>query len=192
MTGFVMNTRRDQFADWRVRDAMMHVFNFEFINEAMTGSAQPRITSYWSNSPLGMSNGPAEGRVLEFLEPYATNLTPGTIEGYALPVSDGTERNRAGTATALAQMEAAGWTVKDGAMKNAAGEDFMFEILLQTSPDLCRSNFHLPAGVTANFAMLVPPLGAPCVRTELRCTFPPGFVAGNDAYFAIPVVIRQR
>ena len=130
MTGFVMNTRRDQFADWRVRDAMIHVFNFEFINEAMTGSAQPRITSYWSNSPLGMSNGPAEGRVAEFLQPFAADLTPGTLEGYTLPVSDGSERNRAGTAAALAQMEAAGWTVQDGVMANAAGEPFTFEILL--------------------------------------------------------------
>ena len=130
MTGFVMNTRRAQFADWRVRDAMIQIFNFEFINDAMTGGAQPRITSYWSNSPLGMSNGPAEGRVREFLEPFATDLTPGTLEGYSLPVSDGTERNRAGTAAALAQMEAAGWTVQDGVMKNAAGTPFTFDILL--------------------------------------------------------------
>ncbi len=130
MTGFVMNTRRDQFADWRVRDAMLQVFNFEFINEAMTGSAQPRITSYWSNSPLGMDEGPASGRVLEFLEPFAAELIPGTLEGYILPVSDGTERNRAGTRAALAQMEAAGWTVQDGVMKNAAGMPFTFEILL--------------------------------------------------------------
>jgi len=132
MTGFVMNTRRDQFDDWRVRDAMMHVFNFEFINEAMTGSAQPRITSYWSNSPLGMTNDPAEGRVADFLAPFAADLIPGTIEGYTLPVSDGTERNRAGTTAALAQMEAAGWTVQDGVMANADGEPFTFEILLQT------------------------------------------------------------
>lgn len=132
MTGFVMNTRRDQFADWRVRDAMMHLFNFEFINEAMTGSAQPRITSYWSNSPLGMAQGPAEGRVLDFLRPYAESVTPGTIEGYSLPVSDGTERNRAGTRAALAQMEAAGWTVQDGVLRNAEGNPFTFEILLQT------------------------------------------------------------
>ncbi|WP_372340096.1 extracellular solute-binding protein [Yoonia sp.] len=130
MTGFVMNTRRDQFADWRVRDAMIQIFNFEFVNEAMTGSAQPRITSYWSNSPLGMSNGPAEGRVQEFLAPFAADLIPGALEGYSLPVSDGTERNRAGTAAALAQMEAAGWTVQDGVMKNSAGEAFTFDILL--------------------------------------------------------------
>ena len=131
MTGFVMNTRKYVFSDWRVRDAMMHAFNFEFINEAMTGSAQPRISSYWSNSPLGMAQGAAEGRVAEFLAPFADDLTPGTIEGYALPVSDGSERNRANIAAALGQMGAAGWTVQDGVMKNAAGEPFTFEILLQ-------------------------------------------------------------
>jgi len=132
MTGFVMNTRTPQFADWRVRDAMLHAFNFEFINEAMTGSAQPRITSYWSNSPLAMESGPATGRVAEFLEPFAGELTPGAIEGYALPVSDGSERNRAGIAKALEQMEAAGWTVQEGVMANADGEPFTFDILVQT------------------------------------------------------------
>lgn len=130
MTGFVMNSRRPQFADWRVRDAMIQIFNFEFINEAMTGSAQPRITSYWSNSPLGMSHDGATGRVREFLEPFADDLIPDTITGYTLPVSDGTERNRAGTGAALAQMEAAGWTVQDGVMKDANGTPFTFEILL--------------------------------------------------------------
>ncbi len=49
-----------------------------------------------------------------------------------LPVSDGSERNRAGIGAALAQFEAAGWTVQDGALKNSDGEPFTFEILLQT------------------------------------------------------------
>jgi peptide/nickel transport system substrate-binding protein len=131
MTGYVMNTRRDVFSDWRVRDAMLHVFNFEFINEAMTGSQQPRITSYWSNSPLAMKDGPATGRVAEFLEPFADELTPGTIEGYALPVSDGSERNRAGIRAALAQLEAAGYTIQDGVLADANGKPFTFEILVQ-------------------------------------------------------------
>ena len=132
ITGFVMNTRNPIFADWRVRDAMIHVFNFEFINEAMTGSAQPRITSYFSNSVLSMQEGPAEGRVREFLEPFAADLLPGTLEGYDLPVSDGSERNRAGIRAAITQFEAAGWTVQDGALKNSDGEPFEFEILLKS------------------------------------------------------------
>ncbi|MDG1341366.1 MAG: extracellular solute-binding protein [Paracoccaceae bacterium] len=132
ITGFVMNTRNPIFADWRVRDAMIHVFNFEFINEAMTGSAQPRITSYFSNSVLSMQEGPAEGRVREFLEPFTADLLPGTLEGYDLPVSDGSERNRAGIRAAITQFEAAGWTVQDGALKNSDGEPFEFEILLKS------------------------------------------------------------
>jgi len=132
MTGFVMNTRKPQFADWRVRDAMLEMFNFPFVNEALTGGAQPRITSYWSNSPLAMESGPATGRVAEFLAPFADDLLPGAIEGYTLPQGDGTERNRGGTVAALAQMEAAGWTVQDGVMKNAEGEPFTFEIVIQS------------------------------------------------------------
>ena len=132
MTGFVMNTRHPQFADWQVRQAMLLAFNFEFINDAMTGGAQPRITSYFSNSPLAMTAGPAEGRVLDMLQPFAADLLPGAIDGYALPVSDGTERNRDGIAAATDLLAAAGWTVQDGVMANAAGEPFVFEILLQS------------------------------------------------------------
>lgn len=134
MTGLVMNGRDPLFADWRVRDAMILAFNFEFINDTMTGGQSPRIESYFSNSPLGMTPGtPAEGRVAELLEPFAADLVPGTIEGYALPVSDGSEANRDNIRAALDQLAAAGWTVDaDGVLKNAAGEPFAFEILLQT------------------------------------------------------------
>nr|WP_246100753.1 extracellular solute-binding protein [Palleronia caenipelagi] len=132
--GFVMNTRREPFDDWRVREAMIQAFNFEFINQLLNASGQPRITSYFSNSVLGMEHGPAEGRVAELLEPYRDSLLPGTIEGYSLPVSDGSERNRKGTAAALDLLEQAGWTVADdGKLKNEAGEPFVFEILLSNS-----------------------------------------------------------
>ncbi|MFN3156390.1 extracellular solute-binding protein [Marivita cryptomonadis] len=131
MTGFVMNTRREQFKDWRVRDAMLHAFNFEFINETMTGSKQPRITSYLSNSVLGMQDGPAEGRVRDLLEPFAADLLPGALDGYALPVSDGTERNRGNIRAAIDLMEEAGYTINDGKMVGPDGAPFTFEILLQ-------------------------------------------------------------
>ena len=133
IAGLVMNTRRDVFSDWRVREAMIQAFPFEFINQTLNGGTEPRITSYFSNSVLGMEPGPAEGRVLELLRPFADELPPGTIEGYALPLSDGTERNRAGIARALALMAEAGWTVQEGVMRNAAGEPFRFEILLDQS-----------------------------------------------------------
>ena len=130
ITGYVMNTRKAAFADWRVREAMIHAFNFEFINQVLNGGTQPRITSYFSNSLLGMEPGPARGRVREMLAPWQSDLLPGAIEGYTLPVGDGTERNRANVARAIDLMAEAGWTVQDGRMRNADGQDFTFEILL--------------------------------------------------------------
>lgn len=130
ITGLVMNTRREAFADWRVREAMIQAFNFEFINQTLNAGRGQRITSYFSNSVLGMGPGPAEGRERELLEPYAADLLPGALEGYALPAGDGTERNRGNIARAMDLMAEAGWTVQDGAMKDAGGRPFEFEILL--------------------------------------------------------------
>lgn len=129
--GFVMNSRRAPFDDIRVRDALLHAFNFEFINETMTGGKQPRITSYFSNSVLGMEDGPATGRVKELLQPFESELPSGALEGYTLPVSDGSERNRKNLRKALALLEEAGWTVQDGIMKNANGQALNFELLLR-------------------------------------------------------------
>lgn len=130
--GFVMNTRNPVFADWRVREAMLLAFNFEFINATLNNGAEPRITSYFANSSLGMRPGPAEGKVAELLAPYAADLLPGVIEGYELPVSDGSELNRKNTRKAVALLEEAGWQVDtDGVLKNAGGAPFTFSILLQ-------------------------------------------------------------
>ena len=130
MTGLVMNTRKPAFADWRVREAMIQAFNFEFINQTLNGGNAPRITSYFSNSVLGMREGPAEGLVRTYLEPFADSLLPGALDGYALPVSDGSERNRAGIRAAIDLMEQAGYTVQNGVMTGPDGQPFTFEILL--------------------------------------------------------------
>lgn len=130
ITGFVMNTRREIFADWRVREAMITAFNFEFINETVNGGTEPRITSYFDNSELGMRSGPATGKVREFLDPYADTLIPGAIEGYELPMGDGTERNRANLARALDLLGEAGWDVVEGKLMKD-GKPFKFELLLQ-------------------------------------------------------------
>ncbi|WP_298918464.1 extracellular solute-binding protein [uncultured Roseobacter sp.] len=130
MTGFVMNTRKPPFDDWRVREAMIQAFNFEFINDTLTGGAQPRITSYFSNSSLAMMPGAAQGQVADLLADFADTIPPGTLEGYALPVSDGSARNRKGIRRAMSLLEEAGWTAQDGQMRNDSGEILSFTILL--------------------------------------------------------------
>ncbi|MEP5152533.1 extracellular solute-binding protein [Planktotalea sp.] len=131
MTGFVMNTRKAPFDDWRVREALIHAFNFEFVNDTLTGGRQPRITSYFSNSILGMEDGPATGRVAELLEPFKDQLLDGALEGYTLPVSDGSARNRKNIRAAMNLLKDAGYTVQDGKMVNAAGEQLSFDVLLR-------------------------------------------------------------
>ena len=131
MTGFVMNTRRPPFDDWRVREAMLLAFNFESINDTMTGGAQPRIPSYFANSELAMRPGPAAGRVRDLLEPFSRDLLPGALEGYGLPVGDGTARNRRNLRRAVDLLEQAGWNVTDGRLLNADGDPFAFEVLLR-------------------------------------------------------------
>ncbi|MGJ8597018.1 extracellular solute-binding protein [Sulfitobacter sp.] len=147
MTGFVMNTRRAPFDDWRVRDALMQAFNFEYINDTLTGNAQPRITSYFSNSVLGKEEGPAKGRVAELLLPYQDTLPSGTIEGYDLPVGDGSARNRAGIRAAMAQFEAAGYMVKDGTMRRGDGTPVSFTILIAkgSTEDIAIAELYLRA-----------------------------------------------
>jgi peptide/nickel transport system substrate-binding protein len=130
--GFAMNTRRAVFEDWRVRQAMLEAFPFEFVNETLNDAEAPRITSYFANSELAMRPGPAEGRVAELLAPFEAELPPGTLEGYEMPVSDGTERNRAGLRRATALMEEAGYTVEEGVMTGPDGAPFTFEIVLES------------------------------------------------------------
>ncbi|MEN8832564.1 MAG: extracellular solute-binding protein [Pacificibacter sp.] len=135
MTGFAMNTRLPQLQDWRVRQALIEAFNFEYINEVQTSSQQSRITSYYSNSVLGMKEGAATGKVAELLAPFADELLPGALEGYEFPQTNGTQNDRKSTRRALGLFEEAGWTVQDGVMKNGDGTSFTFEILLQVGDD---------------------------------------------------------
>ena len=131
--GFVMNTRRDLFSDWRVREALILAFNFEFINQTLNGGGEKRVTSYFSNSVLAMAPGAAQGRVAGLLEPFRAELLPGTLEGYELPRSDGSKRNRRNLRRAVGLLKQAGWNVQGGVLRNHEGKAFEFEVLLKSS-----------------------------------------------------------
>lgn len=155
MTGLVMNTRRAPFDDIRVREALIAAFNFEYINETLTGGAQPRITSYFSNSPLAMQDGPATGRVAELLTPFADDLPAGALDGYALPVSDGSARNRAGIRRAMGALADAGFSADGGTMRGPDGQPLSFRILLSkgSSENIAIAELYIQAlarlGITA-------------------------------------------
>ena len=160
--GLAFNTRKPMFADLRVRQALMLAFNYEFINQTVTGGVGKRIQSYFGNSFLGMTPGqPATGRVLELLQPFAADLPPDAIDGYAMPVSDGSQTNRKNIRAAAALLEEAGWMVgEDGVLRNAAGAPFDFEVLLVTGQDEMASIAAIyvealkPLGISAHVSMV--------------------------------------
>ncbi len=135
MYGFVFNTRREIFADRRVRRALALAFDWEWVNERLFRGAYERIESYYDNSPLGFT-GEAEGRVRELLAPYADALPEGTLgEGWRPPGSDGSGRDRRNLREAARLLAEAGWQVEGRTLRNAGGEPFRFEILVNSTED---------------------------------------------------------
>src|SRR3546814_926947 len=70
MQAFVLNTRRDQFKDPRVRRALAYAFDFEWTNQNLFYGAYTRTKSYFSNSELA-STGLPEGEELAILRSIA-------------------------------------------------------------------------------------------------------------------------
>lgn len=134
MLGFVFNTRRPLFADARVREALGLMFDFEWINRNLYYGLYQRTGSYFQGSSLSALGAPADDGERALLEPFAEAVLPTVMDGTYLPQSsDGSGRDRANARRALDLLGEAGWTIRDGALRNAAGELFAFEFMAQTS-----------------------------------------------------------
>ncbi|MDE0176577.1 MAG: extracellular solute-binding protein [Defluviicoccus sp.] len=129
MTALVFNSRREIFADRRVRYALAHAFDFETVNRTLLHGAYRRTRSIFDNSELGSRDVP-EGRELALLEPFRSALPPELFEGPYRPpgVEGGIRKSLRAAKRILAE---AGWAVRDGALKRAKdGLGMAFEILL--------------------------------------------------------------
>jgi len=134
MSALVFNTRRPPFADIRVREALIKLFDFEWVNRTLYHGQYARTESYFSRSELSSHGHPADATERALLGPYLDQMKPAIMDGsYALPESDGSGENRDGRRAALALLEQAGYQLKDGKLVNVAtGEPFQFEILAAT------------------------------------------------------------
>lgn len=133
MKGLVFNTRRPPFDDRRVRAALALAFDFAWLNDTLFRGGYERIESYFDNSPLG-HEGPATGREREILAPF--DLPEGALDAaYEPPAGAGDGRNRRNLRRATQLLAEADWEVRDGALRDASGEPFRFEILLANAAD---------------------------------------------------------
>ncbi|HCY63819.1 MAG TPA: ABC transporter substrate-binding protein [Oxalobacteraceae bacterium] len=129
MQGFVMNLRRPQFQDVRVRRALGLALDYEWMNRQLFYGQYKRIYSFFNNSDMAATGLPSEGE-LRLLEPLRDKLDPAVFGPAPVPPStDPPSSLRANLLAARDLLAQAGWEYRDGALRNARGEPFSFEIL---------------------------------------------------------------
>jgi microcin C transport system substrate-binding protein len=158
MQGFMLNTRRPLFQDVRVRKALDLALDFQWLNRQLFFNQYTRIDSYFANTDLQAKGLPSPGE-LALLEPWRAQLDPAVFgPPPKQPDTDAPGSLRANLLQARALLEEAGWTYRDGALRNAKGEPFQFEILddsgsaTSMEPIVATFTRNLQKlGITANF-----------------------------------------
>lgn len=127
---FFFNLRRDKFQDPRVRQALNEAFDYEWTNRTIFHDAYKRTASIFENSDLA-AHAPPSPEELKLLEPYKAKLPAKALaEPYRPPVTDGSGNPRENLRRAVRLLGEAGWTVKDGKLRNAKGQPFEIEFLM--------------------------------------------------------------
>lgn len=129
MQGWYLNMRRDKFKDKRVREAIGLAFDFEWTNTNVFFGSYRRVSSFFVNTEFETKGQPSpDERAL--LEPFRGTVPDEVFgEPWVAPVSDGSGRDRTLLRRASQLLAEAGWTLKDGALRNARGETFTMEFL---------------------------------------------------------------
>ncbi|TCS34760.1 microcin C transport system substrate-binding protein [Paucimonas lemoignei] len=137
MQGFVMNLRRPQFQDIRVRRALGLALDYEWMNRQLFYGQYKRIYSFFNNSDMAATGLPSADE-LRLLEPMRNKLDPAVFgQAPVPPRTDPPSSLRANLLAARDLLAQAGWTYRDGALRNAKGEILSFEIL-DDQPSLSR------------------------------------------------------
>jgi peptide/nickel transport system substrate-binding protein len=158
MWGLVFNTRRAVFGDPLVRQALILLFDAEWLGTSLYHGLYKRTQSYFERSYLSAHGRPASAAERALLAPYLTSVKPEVLEGaHTFPVSDGTGRNRDNREKAFRLLGEAGYALRGRQLVHArSGAPLAFELLTQT-----RTQERMLVG----FAGALEPLG---IRLRLR------------------------
>ena len=128
--GWFMNTRRKQFKDPRVREALICAFDFEWTNKTVMYGAYARTISPFQNSDM-VATGLPSPEELKLLEPFRGKVPDEVFgEPFVPPVSDGSGQDRTLLRKASQLLTDAGCVVKDGKRLLPDGDVFKIEFLL--------------------------------------------------------------
>ena len=127
---YVLNTRRPLLQDVRVREALGLALDYEWMNRQMFYGGYPRVKDLFGNTACEATGtpGPEELTLLEPLRGkvpdavFGPMYTPPTTEGEGHSLRENLRRARQLLADA-------GWTYRDGALRNAQGQAMVIEYL---------------------------------------------------------------
>lgn len=131
-TGFqsyVLNTRRDKLKDPRVRQALGLALDYEWMNRQMFYGAYQRVQGLFGNTDC-QAKGQPSTQEMALLEPWRAHV-PESVWGPVAqaPRTDGDNSLRNNLRQAQALLKDAGWTYRDGALRNANDEELTLEYL---------------------------------------------------------------
>jgi microcin C transport system substrate-binding protein len=131
-TGFqsyVLNTRRAPLNDVRVRQALGLAIDFEWMNRQMFYGAYQRVQGLFGNTQCQAQGEPDASEKL-LMEPLKAHIPQAAWGPMAqAPRTDGDSSLRNNLRQAQALLKEAGWTYRDGALRNAQGKPLVLEYL---------------------------------------------------------------
>ncbi len=128
--GWLINTRRDKFKDVRVREALGLAMDYEWMNRQLFYNSYTRVRGFFSASDFEAKALP-DGDELAILQSIRDKL-PAKVFDEPVPLPPTTTPPgslRANLRKARDLLQAAGWTYREGALRNAKGEAFTLEYL---------------------------------------------------------------
>jgi microcin C transport system substrate-binding protein len=128
--GIWMNLRKAKFQNIKTREALQHLFNFEWTNKTVFYDSYSRSDSFWENSPM-QAEGMITPEELALLEPYRDQLIPSVFDepAYVPPVMKQDKFDRRALRAANKLLAEAGWKLDKGVLKDENGQPLTIEFI---------------------------------------------------------------
>jgi microcin C transport system substrate-binding protein len=128
--GWFINTRRKQFKDRRLREALTDAFDFEWTNKNIMYGSYDRTQSIFENSPMKAIGKPSAAELV-LLEPFRGKVPDEVFgEPYLPPVTDGSGHDRRWLRHGAQLLAAAGYPLKEGKRVLPDGSPIEIEFLI--------------------------------------------------------------